>query len=58
MNQTERNYVKDCVEQEGFDYAFRHYSTFDSVKDQTFHNLRQAYIGAAMALMNYVGIEE
>lgn len=58
MNQTERNYVKDCVEQEGFDYAFRKYTSFAEINDVKFHELRAAYINAGQALLNYVGIED
>ena len=42
--------VNACVENEGFDYAFRHYSDFSEVKDKKFHELRSAYVDAARAL--------
>jgi hypothetical protein len=47
--------VRACIESEGFDYAFRHYSSFDDVKDKNFHALREAYVRAAQALEDYVG---
>lgn len=46
--------VADVVEMEGFDYAFRHYSSFEKVDDKEFHKLRQAYVDAADALENYL----
>ena len=29
---------------EGFDYCFKHYSSFEDVKDENFHKLRKKYI--------------
>ena len=46
--------VRDKVENEGFDYAFRCYSDFKGVKDSEFHSLREAYIYAANALEEYL----
>lgn len=50
--------VRDCVESEGFDYAFAFYSSFKEVKDVRFHALRKAYCDARKALAEYVGVEE
>jgi hypothetical protein len=50
--------VAACVENEGFDYAFRHYSDFKEVKDVEFHILRQAYVKAAEALAEYLVLDE
>lgn len=47
-------YVRDKIETEGFDYAFRMYSEFESVKDEEFHRLRKAYVEAAEALDAYL----
>lgn len=46
--------VRDRVEIEGFDYAFRHYSSFSEVKDKKFHALREKYVAAAEALEAYI----
>ncbi len=46
--------VRACVENEGFDYAFRHYSDFSQVKDKKFHALRKAYVKAAEALEKFI----
>ena len=50
--------VCDTVENEGFDYAFRHYSHFPEIKDEEFHKLRAAYVQAAKDLADYIGLEE
>lgn len=50
-------YVRDCVENEAFDYAFVDYSHFEEVKDEEFHRLRQAYLEARKALAAYLGVE-
>lgn len=47
--------VATTVACEGFDYAFRSYSSFDEVKDPKFQQLRQAYVDAANALETYIG---
>ena len=50
--------VAACVDNEGFDYAFRNYSDFKEVKDEEFHKLRKAYVDAADALAEYIGVDE
>jgi hypothetical protein len=42
------------MDQEGFDYCWRHYSNFKEIKDQKFHELRESYIKAANELEDYV----
>jgi len=51
-------YVLDCIENEGFDYAFHGYSNFDEVKNEEFHKLREAYLAARKALAEFLGIED
>jgi hypothetical protein len=51
-------YVRQIVDQEGFDYAFRHKTDFKEVKDEEFHRLRQAYVEAANALGEYTGCDD
>ena len=46
--------VKACVENEGFDYTFRHYSSFSEVNNKEFHAARKAYIKAAKALEKFI----
>lgn len=57
MTDDEKSIVNDIVESEGFDYAFRHYTSFDEIKDVKFHKLREKYIKAARNLIEYADIE-
>lgn len=54
MLQSEKDYITETVDREGFDYAFRYYDTFDIVRDKEFHRLRKAYIDAAKKLAEYL----
>ena len=56
MTGKELDYVRDTVENEGFDYAFRHYSDFEDIKDKKFHELRKAYAKAAEALVEFLNL--
>ena len=58
MKKREKQEIIDTIECEGFDYAFRFYSTFDGVKDSKFHKLRVAYVQAANALSEFLGVED
>jgi hypothetical protein len=58
MTGKEIDYVRERVENEGFDYCFRHYSTFDDVKDEEFHKLRVAYVETANKLAEYLNLDE
>ena len=57
MTGKELNYIRDTVENEGFHYAFIHYSDFEEVKDKKFHQLRKAFVAANLALAEYIGTE-
>ena len=46
--------VKYRMDEEGVDYCFHHYSSFDEIKDEKFHRLRNAYLDAAAALKRYI----
>lgn len=46
--------VWSYVDNEGFDYCFRNYSSFQDIKDEKFHELREAYKKAADELENYI----
>lgn len=54
MKKKEREFVKDTIESEGFDYTFRYYSYFNEIKDPLFHKLREDYVAAAKALEEYL----
>jgi len=47
-------YLNAKMRDEGFDYCFRHYSSFEEIKDEKFHELRLRYIQIAEELENYV----
>lgn len=57
MQKKEKEYLRDVVECEGFDYAFAHYTAFENVKDEEFHRLRKAYLDARKALIDYTGVD-
>lgn len=57
MTGKEFRYVMDCIENEGFEYAFLEYSDYEDIKDEEFHILREAYIKAHKELAEYVGYE-
>lgn len=57
MKNKEKKYIESVIENEGFDYAFMHYSDFDEISDEKFHELRKAYLAASAKLHEYVGIK-
>ena len=58
MTKKDKKNLNAAVENEGFDYAFAHYSAFDEIKDEKFHELRKAYLDARQALADYAGLTE
>jgi len=50
-------YVIDCIDHEGFDYAFTGYSDYPEVEDEKFHELRLKYLEARQALADYIGVD-
>ena len=58
MTKSQREYLLCVIDSEGFDYAFRQYSSFDKIKDSEFHRLRTNYEKAADALEKYVKQEK
>ena len=50
--------LRSTINNEGFDYAFTHYSDFSEIKDKKFHELRKKYLEAQEALQNYINEEE
>ena len=57
MKKIDREYIEATIDNEGFDYAFRHYSDFPKIIDEKFHELRKAYKKAAQDLADYIGVE-
>lgn len=58
LNEKDAVDLQGTVESEGFDYAFRYYSDFATVKDKKFQSLRKAYVKAAQDLSDYCRLEE
>ena len=47
-------YVEGKIRNEGFDYAFVHYSRYEDIKDEKFHELRKKFLEARKELNDYV----
>jgi hypothetical protein len=54
VTKKDANFLLNVLENEGFDYAFIHYSNFGEVKDAKFHELRLAYVKAHKELETYI----
>lgn len=46
--------VQYRMENEGFHYCFKHYSSFKEIEDEEFHKLRLKYLKSAKKLEEYV----
>ncbi len=57
MSGKELDDVRDRIENEGFNYAFIHYSDFEEVTDKKFHKLRKAYCDAYQNLAEYLRVD-
>jgi len=42
------------IQEEGFHYCFKHYSSFDEIEDNEFHKLRKYYLQYANLLETYL----
>ena len=42
---------------EGFHYYFKHYSTFEEIEDEKFHELRKQYLESAKQLKDYINLK-
>lgn len=58
MKKSDKEEIAGIIDNEGFDYAFRHYSSFEEFEDKKFHELRLKYCEAAEKLGKYLGLEE
>lgn len=47
-------FVKYKMDDEGLDYCFIHYSSFEEIKDEKFHELRKNYLESAKLLKEYI----
>jgi hypothetical protein len=42
------------MKEEGIEYCFKHYSTFEEIKDEEFHKLRLELLNSMEKIRNYV----
>lgn len=47
-------YLRYRMDEEGFEYCFKHYSSFDEIKDDEFHKLRLEVISKMDEMRNLV----
>lgn len=47
-------YLISKMKNEGFHYCFKHYSKFEEIDDDKFHELREGYLKSANDLEKYV----
>jgi hypothetical protein len=52
--QDEWNMVRYRMDNEGIDYCFEHYSSFEEIKDEKFHELRLQFLKSLKEIQNYV----
>ena len=57
MNKHQQHEVVRTIEQEGFDYAFDGYTSFEEIKDEKFHKLREAYVKSKQKLELYIDFD-
>lgn len=48
------NYLYSRMNQEGFHYCFKDYSSFKEIEDEKFHELRKQYLEATKELEDYI----
>ena len=46
--------VRYRMDNEGIDYCFKHYSSFEEIKDEKFHELRDKFLTSLDEIQNYV----
>ena len=46
--------VRYRMKNEGIDYCFKHYSNFEEIKDEKFHELRNNFLTSIDGIQNYV----
>ena len=54
MDRDDIDYIVSKMKDEGFDYCFLHYSSFQNIADEKFHQLRKNYINAHKELETYL----
>lgn len=46
--------VRYRMDDEGMEYCFKHYSTFEEIEDEEFHKLREDFLESSTKLREYV----
>ena len=46
--------VRYRMDNEGIDYCFKHYSSFEEIKDEKFHEIRNNFLTSLDEIQNYV----
>lgn len=54
MKASDAEHLSHKIESEGFDYCFLDYSNFDYIKDERFHELRDAFAKSQQDLKDYL----
>jgi hypothetical protein len=54
QEQDEWNAVRYRMDNEGIDYCFEHYGSFEEIKDEKFHELRLQFLKSLKEIQNYV----
>lgn len=57
MTKKEKSAVENICELEGFDYGLSNWDLRGEVKDEKFHELRDAWLVARQALADYAGVD-
>ena len=55
LSKQNKIYVKEIIDQEGFDYAFADYTDFKEIEDLKFPELRLVFLKAREDLRKYIG---
>lgn len=58
MNQQDKQYIFDLIENDGIDYTFNYKSDFSDITDSTFHQLLKDYRNSRQALLDYIDYAE
>ena len=58
MNQEDLEYVQDIIKHDGFERTLLFCTDFPEIDDPEFHRLRQKFLNARYALLDYLDLEE
>jgi hypothetical protein len=49
--------VQYRIDEEGFEYCFKHYSSWEEIKDEKFHQMRLEVLKQMKELRNYIDLK-